>query len=744
MKYLKTLFFLLFSLCLFTLNGCNDVGGKPQTSTTQSANMQDLAKPDNSFSILNDTGKKVAKITVSLSNGQVIYNKIVSCSRICNVKIDESKIQGDLTFNFFGLRDAKIASYFWPYGVGRKMAIGKLLTNTSSNNNLCDPIEMNDIFGGLSGFGALFPPPFNFMAGYLLDIGRGAAADACAAGKGSIQDVVAELSHRVDILDSEMSKAQYDIDHIAQLVNIKDMYNRISSFKSNRDDFQAKVDRYEEIIQQASESSLADFVQDNGGFRHEYESNLAFAQLISSTTSQVNSFDQLLKYNLSGIEDDLQQAFSNPAIMTGDVVSSRINANLIINYLTSKVFFSKKQAEFMLNDEINVVQKALQDGDIDQQWLVSKSMKYFYFTESDTQATAVPWESAPHFLNNLLNTKMQTVKNTLVGKAGGLLGQNDITPNMFPPLGNLPKDFADQLINHKCYIPSVKKDVRGNLVSYNMPFVIKWYANPNTPEGGPNALVNCYNGESFSASTYYYKESGNVMTNIFGKLYAAGFIKKVSDAQGVLLYDSTHYPGVQLSAITLSSNYPLLINSTLVKTIGMDPPHTVTQVEGRTGTSGQYVPVYPPYVVSGDQKYTTLESVVGDASGRIMSTLLAPTDASNQQFIIKLYNAEALTDCPSCTAELNEIVYLRVKKKGVNYDFGLRIVNDSAKASDSSWRYNQRTTLNLVCLPQSQCKVDPSVPTKIIWDDGSFANIQQRAGAGNTIDLSFGNKNSRF
>ncbi|MCC2645385.1 MAG: hypothetical protein K0R94_1163, partial [Burkholderiales bacterium] len=377
MRYLKRSFFLPLFFFLFIINGCSNGSRNNQQISAHSLQTESSlqpfinSKPDNFFSIRNDTGKKITRISAALSNGELIYNEEVNCSKKCKINIEENKIKGNLKFKFFYSNAANIDSYFWAYGNLRKVAIGSFKSPQKFGGPvMCDHLTDDSAVGALSTMASIFPPPYNYGLGFLFSIGKGAIDEACLNGNGSISDTINALSYKVAELQNEMTRMQYGIEGITQEIAIQDISDVLTQFKSDILVLQESIEEYNNIFDESgSYTGLVDYVQGNGGFLKVYKVNKHFDNAILSTKAQVDNFNKLLLFRLDDLEQKLQSTFSDPTIMVGDVVNLRVKANLIINYFAEQVDIYKTTYSLMLNDERDVIKAALDDGSINNDWL---------------------------------------------------------------------------------------------------------------------------------------------------------------------------------------------------------------------------------------------------------------------------------------------------------------------------------------------------------------------------------------
>jgi|GEM_PF-6297912 len=763
MKYLKIALCASGLLCLFALNGCDggtsssSGSGSAEDSSKLSQNVNngtiiDPIHDATSFNVRNETGKKVTRLEVLSNNGTLIDIKQLDCVKKCKIKIDEGEIKGDLTFKFFGSDDEVVARYLWPYGVGRRFAIEDIsssnklgsLPSVNDEPGTCSATADDGIFGALSAFSSMIPG-YGVGLSALFSVGEGVMSDACAAGGTNIQDTINILSSRIDKLDSEMKVMNYDIDEITEEIYLKDVSTKVNIFKTDIMGFQGMAFTYDEIFYDPSESatSMADYVQKHGGFNVVFGLNVPFTKTITTTTDQVNAFNSLLLLDLTDLEGDLQTVCSNPSVIAGDVISTRVNCDLTINYLTTKSSITADQAKLMLEDEINTMLQALHDpkSGIDAKWLAAHGMEDFYYGQlsEGSPVLHISWEDALAWVDTVIDAKVKNIKEVLIGNMGKI-GAVSPTPKMFLPLDGFDPDLSASMIAHKCYLPQIQLTPNWNKPTMvNQPSVLEWYANPNTPKGGPYIVTNCFDGEDFIKSIYY-TNGGNKITNILGGLVPNDFMNKKVNAAPIL-GSLINTNDVVLSTFNLTSKYPIKINSITVRTFdnaqsSMRTPDIVS--DGKMVRPEQYGSINPAYYDSIQKILLPLE-LISDSGVASLSSLLEPVSNSSIQFVSKVYNSLMRSDS-EVPSILDEVVYLSFQKNGITYVFGLHFRNISKYYVVTPTRgiSPQEEDINLQCLSNAGCKADPSVPTQIIWGDGTFANLTKVDD--NNVTLSFDNK----
>ncbi|MCC2625011.1 MAG: hypothetical protein K0R14_884 [Burkholderiales bacterium] len=607
----------------------------------------------------------------------------------------------------------------------------------SADNNhkdYCDVPQIGSALGLISNVSRLIPPPGGTQVSIVFGLGQTAITEACKSDPlGSIQKSVDALNGRLDEIDIKIKTLQYGLDDLKNIINETAIQGIINNFDRQtgllKQYTEAYLGAYNTESENVGYTSLLDFVNKNGGIKKVYDldNNRQVQNALTSTGEYLSNYELLISSGeLSQLSTHLENLCRDQTKIAGDAIEKRIKCDLVISRLVTKANILARETKLAIRDIIDTALSASDEsGELDQKWLNTRGIKFDYNK---------PWQGAREIVESKVDTKLKDVENILVGSKGDKL---------FDPLANFPDDLRMKIKNGLCYIHD---DLYDHLLG-----VVEWHANPGTPVG-PYVVTNCYDGKSFVKSPYYYNVEGNSeISNILGMLLPKSFTQNKLKAGSITLYNSPYVDRtdpLQLSVFNLNSETPLKVNARNVRTfdpLNFSPPYYMkTPSNSFIFYDGEAPLVYPAYhkQTYGGIVYMPLAGIGNNtsyASFDKYSYLLSSLNNSKTQFTSKIYNS-MVNDATKGVrpSVLDETVYLSAEKNGYTYVFGLNIMNYS-QSRCSSYTCIQHNVLQLVCLSNTICKVDPSVPTRIVWNDGTFANIEQVPNQPtNTIKLSFG------
>ena len=376
--------------------------------------------------------------------------------------------------------------------------------SAANGNGICSNTSKSafSYLGSIIGF----IPIIGNVANNLFDIGGQILSDACPEDT-SINDRFAKIDERLNEIEAKLNVQGYNIANLYQQINQTAIETIKSTLDKEYGELTTNITSYTGIVGN-NNKSLADYVSQNGGFRNVYASNQPIRDLYSSIGMQVQNFNGLISNNdINRLGTALNNWCGKPNDITGDVIARRIQCNVIIADVVTRINLSAIRAKKMLNDEINVVVTEQKLGNIDNTWLEQNVGKQFNGSSQN-----VNWDQASAFVNKLIDDKVTEATNVLLGANGS---------KMFRPLGG--DNNMDQLFKNMIAIDCKVKPGQNEL-----PAVLEWHT--NTTNAKPYIVSNCKNDNVDIQSKYYYtnpdKKIDPDVRNVLGVLVPSSFFKK--------------------------------------------------------------------------------------------------------------------------------------------------------------------------------------------------------------------------
>lgn len=626
---------------------------------------------------------------------------------------------------------------------------------------------------GLLSLSSLIPGIPGMALSSLFDLGRITLLGACPIYNDlNIMKSIELLSGRVDELDKQMVSLNYSIDTLSAEILEGDNKSIKDRFIVNMTKFEDGINVYRNNFDGSNGKaypSLTDFVNDhNGGVKDlvDVAQNLTFIKTLTNMRDQqmAQFYDILNDQDITDLETNLYKMYNDEKSITGEIISGRIKADVLLNFFVSKMSMVSVSTKLMLLDEINVIVSALKSGNIDQEWLNKKGIGTFY--TNTALGINVKWEDATVFIrDSLIEKKLKFISENLVGtdcKPGAENLVGDVCTKMYPPLRGFPADLFSNL-KSKCESTvisewRIKTADNDSYIVTSCP--MKTSRNQNMSDG---SLV-----EDVKSS--YYLSGGESMNSILGVFVPSNSVGINSTPQQLQWTDlGTKWGGTDDTGVNIFYNFlfairsdlPLHKNSTTaVNSFGSDGkfvPKSLSVVlpdekDELNNPNGSGSPAYHSYQhnysqgadnligwpanvdnalagmsgpINYDGQYTYYNSHVGN-----MST---PLDSAVDVGWIYYYNV------------YNEVMYFSFKQNGYTYLFGLGIHNyinrsmDYYFVGDNAYYNRAEEDVYLQCIDKTLCSI---ADNKIIWKDGTYASMSLSTVASpdgyRQVNLSFG------
>jgi|GEM_PF-5010232 len=562
-------------------------------------------------------------------------------------------------------------------------------------------------------------------------------------------DMCPDVSERLDNIDARLSdidgkltKLSNSIDSVASgLENLgnnleefqKEVYSELVErdrlkYEENLEDFDSYVRDYRLLYAPANGMNLGsiknyfmkahDAVGNKLGFTKVYDQNDKISDKISNTAKFIDLLRHMVvipKRNESPVlMRYLDRLCGNAENIQGDIVRQRQGCNSIVAGILYDIDIRAMEAQVILLDEIDTVNLAIENGNINPKWLETEKGKTLGLFNNQ-----VPWLEAPKEAIAVTNKYRDDVTKLFVG--------NTPASGLFPEYKGFPQDKYD-MIKRVCSDPKT-----------NLPRIIRWYTHfPASKE--PFVITECLGNvndpTSVVRSKVYYNRATR-LDNILGVLVnhdARRLTQASRDSFKLPISPNCYncfvaYPGVRDASglynvkFMLNSNVPLEINSVIATTKGNGEKGAtqINQPDMSFVQAGKYDGIRPAYTfkskIDGQLKLINLADANASYYDNTVSKFLYPREnrdgsMSKTSFLSNVYNSSIRLE-GTYYPSLFTTVYLSFKAEGfkfengifvvendISYVFGLAIFNGNGGLNEGAGSYEN---LALVCLDSSEC-----------------------------------------
>lgn len=369
-------------------------------------------------------------------------------------------------------------------------SVGRLVSTTGTG--VCDP-AVQSTFSYIQNV-AGFIPFAGDVLGSALGIGSQILADSCPADS-DMAVKFAEIDDRLNKFDQELKSLNFSIAELQKYVDQNQTENTLEDMQKHysllRNGYMGTY------IGVAGNSGLINYVNKNGGLKLAHANSQQLKELLANIPEQITAFDNILTTGqLKKMKASLDRVCRDVSKTPGNIIAVRSACNVAVARAVLIVDSSGLRLQTMLNDEIAVINNAINSGNIDAKWLranVSDKLQY--------NGRSYEWNSAAKELNVLISTKMKLVDDMLVGLNG---------KELYKPLDGLSLSLQQNIIAAQC-------------VTGKLPAIKEWHtlhANGNNPY----LVTECGDGRSAKIiSKYFYNKRGtdevdNKVINVMGVL----------------------------------------------------------------------------------------------------------------------------------------------------------------------------------------------------------------------------------
>ena len=390
----------------------------------------------------------------------------------------------------------------------------------SGNSGICEgPAgSISEVLGNVSSL----VPLYGGQLQTLFSIGSSVLGTACDTPGNTPSDAITDLTAAVAQLNEEFNALAIGVEKIADLIADLNTREQYATFNDNYNKFvyglegsgNPSVSRYQMMIatypNQPIYGSLAKFIEGTGGLTEgRLNDNTDSASIqIRTTAFQIDMAKNVIS-NMPDLVSALKTQCGNKDTIVGDVISTRINCDLLYKDIVLKSETAAEMARTMLKDEVTTVLNSRPEV---IRILLKMGVQFYYDVEGKK---GVRWEDALAYIDNYVAGPLRyAIKKALLAES--------IKPlDTFDPLEGFPPDLRQSMINHHCGITQTRKNQSGNTITETLPSVLEWYTNTLN---GPYIVTHCEDGinkdnsPNLVDSTYYMTNNDSKLVNIMGSL----------------------------------------------------------------------------------------------------------------------------------------------------------------------------------------------------------------------------------